>query len=89
LIPYVPGEQEASNDLAARHGHPGQTDCISLPGYAERLIGSIRRECLDHIIVLGEVHLRHILQSYARYYNESERIDHWIRMRRSLAKFSE
>ena len=39
-------------------------------GFAERLIGSIRRECLDHIIVLGEVHLRRILKSYARYYNE-------------------
>jgi transposase InsO family protein len=39
-------------------------------GFAERLIGSIRRECLDHIIVLGEAHLRQILQSYARYYNE-------------------
>jgi transposase InsO family protein len=36
-------------------------------GFAERLIGSIRRECLDHIIVLGEVHLRRILKSYARY----------------------
>jgi transposase InsO family protein len=40
-------------------------------GFAERLIGSIRRECLDHIIVLGEVHLRRILKSYARYYNET------------------
>ena len=40
-------------------------------GFAERLIGSIRRECLDHIIVLDEVHLRRILKSYARYYNET------------------
>jgi hypothetical protein len=48
-------------------------------GFAERLIGSIRRECLDHIIVLGEAHLRQILQSYARYYNE-------IRTHRSLDK---
>ena len=38
-------------------------------GFAERLIGSIRRECLDHVIVLGEVHLRQILRSYADYYN--------------------
>ena len=38
--------------------------------YAERLIGSIRRECLDHLIVLGESHLRRILRSFARYYNE-------------------
>src|SRR5580700_3592831 len=40
-------------------------------GFAERLIGSIRRECLDHIIVLGEAHTRRILKSYARYYNET------------------
>ena len=38
-------------------------------GFAERLIGSIRGECLDHVIVLGEVHLRRILRSYADYYN--------------------
>ena len=38
-------------------------------GFAERLIGSIRRECVDHFIVLGEAHLRRILQAYARYYN--------------------
>jgi transposase InsO family protein len=38
-------------------------------GYAERLIGSIRRECLDHMIVFGEQHLRNVLRSYAQYYN--------------------
>jgi transposase InsO family protein len=38
-------------------------------GFAERLIGSIRRECVDHFVVLGEAHLRRILQTYARYYN--------------------
>ncbi|WP_225709022.1 integrase core domain-containing protein [Bradyrhizobium cenepequi] len=40
-------------------------------GFVERLIGSIRRECVDHIIVLGEAHLRRILKSYLRYYNET------------------
>ena len=39
-------------------------------GYAERLIGSIRRECLDHVVVVGERHLRHVLASYQTYYNE-------------------
>ena len=39
-------------------------------GYAERLIGSIRRECIDHVIVFGECHLRHLLRSYLNYYNE-------------------
>jgi transposase InsO family protein len=48
-------------------------------GFAERLIASIRRECLDHVIILGEAHLRRILKSYADYYNE-------IRTHRSLDK---
>jgi len=37
--------------------------------YAERLVGSIRRECLDHVLVFGEAHLRRILKSYVSYYN--------------------
>jgi transposase InsO family protein len=48
-------------------------------GYVERLIGSIRRECLDHLVVLSEAHLRKILRSYADYYNK-------VRTHRSLAK---
>jgi transposase InsO family protein len=48
-------------------------------GSAERLIGSIRRECVDHIIVLGEEHLRRILKNYAVYYNG-------VRTHRSLNK---
>ena len=39
--------------------------------YAERLIGSIRGECLDHVVVFGERHLRHVLLSYMNYYNET------------------
>jgi len=38
-------------------------------GYVERVIGSIRRECLDHLIIVNETHLRGILQSYIHYYN--------------------
>jgi transposase InsO family protein len=48
-------------------------------GFAERLIGSIRRECLEHVIVLGEAHLRRILKNYAAYYNG-------VRTHRSLQK---
>jgi transposase InsO family protein len=48
-------------------------------GFAERMIGSIRRERVDHIIVLGEAHLRRILRSYSGYYND-------IRTHRSLDK---
>jgi transposase InsO family protein len=48
-------------------------------GFAERLMGSIRRECLDHIIVSGEGHLRRNLISYSAYYNS-------VRTHRSLHK---
>jgi len=36
--------------------------------YVERLIGTLRRECLDHVVVLGEAHLRRIVRSYVGYY---------------------
>ena len=71
-----------------RHASIGATGIRSEPiaaaspwqnGFAERLIGSIRRECVDHIIVLGEAHLRRILRAYAHYYND-------IRTHRSLDK---
>ena len=39
-------------------------------GYVERLIGTVRRECLDRVLIFGEAHLRPILSSYAAYYNE-------------------
>jgi transposase InsO family protein len=48
-------------------------------GHVERLIGSIRRDCLDHVVVLGEAHLRCVLVTYAAYYNE-------LRTHRSLTK---
>jgi putative transposase len=40
-------------------------------GYCERVIGTIRRECLDHVIVLNENHLRRVLKEYLAYYHES------------------
>jgi transposase InsO family protein len=40
-------------------------------GYAERLIGTLRRECLDQMIIFGETHLRRILSTYAAYYNQA------------------
>ena len=52
---------------------------MSSDGSHPALIGSIRRECVDHFIVLGEAHLRRILRAYARYYND-------IRTHRSLDK---
>jgi transposase InsO family protein len=39
--------------------------------YVERLIGSIRRECLDHVVIVSENHLRHVLREYLGYYSEA------------------
>ena len=36
----------------------------------ERFLGSIRRECLDHVLVLGEAHLRRVLRAYMAYFNQ-------------------
>jgi transposase InsO family protein len=47
--------------------------------FAERLIGTIRRECLDHMVVLGEAHLRRTLLKFADYYNK-------MRVHRALDK---
>jgi putative transposase len=57
-------DMEAHEVLAAP-GSPWQSP------YVERLIGSIRRECLDHVIVVGEESLRRILRSYLGYYHKS------------------
>jgi putative transposase len=55
----------------------GITEVITSPSspwqnpYAERLIGSLRRECLNHVIVVGERHLRRLLTAYVTYYHGS------------------
>ena len=50
--------------------HPTAPQSPWQNGHAERLIGSIRRECLDHVVVSGEAHVRRILAAYTGYYNE-------------------
>ena len=68
---YSRGSQFGFEDFAAfiSAGSPWQ-NC-----YAERLIGTIRRECVDHLIVLGEAHLRRVVVEFAAYYNGA-RIHH-------------
>jgi hypothetical protein len=53
--------------------HPTASRSTWQNGHAERLIGSIRKESLDHIVVFDEGHLRRILAAYAGYYNDSGR----------------
>src|ERR1035437_4303030 len=52
------------NELVTAYRSPWQN------GYVERVIGSIKRECLDHLIVMNEDHLRNILSDYISYYNK-------------------
>src|SRR5688572_26884853 len=55
----------------------GIVEVVSAPAspwqnpYVERLIGSIRRECLDHVITINEAHLRHVLMAYICYYHRT------------------
>ncbi len=65
------------NDCRQRIQSLGMQEVITAPrspwqnAFAERLIGSIRRECLDHVVVLSQRHLRNVLKSYLRYYHGS------------------
>ncbi len=65
------------SSFARRVGSMGIEEVVTAPGspwqnpYCERLIGSIRRECLDQVIVLNERHLLRVLRSYAAYYHAS------------------
>jgi transposase InsO family protein len=83
-FPWEQAPQYLIRDRDASYGHAvtrrlaamGIRDRPTAPrspwqnGHVERLVGSIRRECLDHVVILGEVHLRKILRAYANYYNE-------------------
>src|SRR5438270_419490 len=54
----------------ARRPKDGRHSSTITPTASPRWICSIRRECLDHVIVFGKRHLRHVLLSYLKYYNE-------------------
>jgi hypothetical protein len=53
-------------------------------GYAERLIGTVRRDCLDRMLIFGEAHLKRILSFYAIYLMNRARTYHCTRMRRCI-----
>ena len=65
------------NEFRRRIQSLGINDIITAPrspwqnALAERLIGSIRRECLDHVVVLNQRHLRKMLRNYLAYYHQS------------------
>jgi Integrase core domain len=56
--------------------------------YVERIIGSIRRECLDHIIIFNERQLRRVLSSYFQYHHQTP-ISRLTRIVRNLAPYTQ
>lgn len=76
---YLMRDRDGIYGAAFRHRLKGMSidEVVSAPRcpwqnpFVERLIGSIRRECLDHVVILGERHLRRILTSYFVYYHRS------------------
>jgi transposase InsO family protein len=76
---YLLRDRDKSYGPAFRHRirAMGVTEVITAPRspwqnpYVERLIGSIRRECLDHIIIFNERHLRRVLSSYFQYHHDA------------------
>jgi transposase InsO family protein len=70
-------DKSFAGDVTRRVRSMGVEEVLTAPGapwqnaYCERLIGSIRRECLDHVVVLNERHLLRVLRSYASYYHAS------------------
>jgi putative transposase len=76
-IGFRDGDHTYGDLFAARINRAGLRDTRVAPhspwqnGYAERMIGSIRRECLDHVIVFSADHLRRVLTEYVEYYHRS------------------
>ncbi len=77
--PYLVRDRDSVYGSAFRHRMAGLgiTEVLTAPRspwqnpYAERLIGSVRRECLDHVVVLNERHLHRILANYFGYYHRT------------------
>jgi transposase InsO family protein len=82
------------NDFREQVRDMGISEVLSAPrspwqrAYIERAIGSIRRECLDHVIVFHESSLRRTVNSYFDYYPDREHIFRWERTHRSSERFS-
>jgi putative transposase len=77
--PYLIRDRDAiyGNEFRRRIQSLGINEIITAPrspwqnAFAERLIGSIRRECLDHVVVLNQRHVRKMLGNYLAYYHRS------------------
>src|SRR5256885_12390548 len=69
LVILVP--RQAEPHIASVRSAWSATALLWQNAYVERLIGTLRRECLDHVLIYGERHLRRILTLYSLYYNET------------------
>src|SRR6516162_5194254 len=79
----LPVSRRTAKDSGHYHGNsrsPHLTKVTLAEPLLERLIGTLRRECLDHVLIFGERHLRRVLTLYSVYYNETR--THRVRARR-------
>ena len=67
---HIGDEGKSARDAMGIRDRPTAPRSPWQNGYVERLIGSIRRESLDHLVMFGEAHLHHVLKAYASYYNK-------------------
>ena len=77
ILVFSGHKQVALENIAPRHRPGARSSAPRSPWqncYVERLIGSIRRECLNHVIVLNDNHLRRLLKDYFRYITNTARI---------------
>jgi len=74
---YLLRDRDTSYGLGFRVRAMGIEEVVTAPSspwqnpYVERIIGSIRRECLDYVVIFNETHLRRVLSSYFRYYHKT------------------
>jgi hypothetical protein len=79
IYQYFGVPQDIYEQLMQSHSKEQFIKALHQECLAERIIGSIRRQCLDHVVIGGEPHLRRVLRSCADYAIVSERIDLRIR----------
>ena len=88
------GDASYSPVFSKRVAAMGVTEVVTAPSspwqnpHVERVIGSIRRECLDHVVIFNERHLRRVLSSYVDYYQRTRTHLSLTRIARTLAPSS-
>ena len=71
MVSARPRSEAAVHFVSPSSAFAGATACSSTGRSCERLLGSVHRECLDHMLIVSEAHLRRILKEYVTYFNRA------------------